>query len=96
MSVLPPGVYDTLGQLLQTLQSTNNTIRSAAEQQLNDDWTYSRPDVTLMGLVEHMQGSSDSSVKCLMGHAPSPTDDALASILCSSDFSKTGWKISKD
>lgn len=64
MSILPPEVHTALNQLLLGLQSTDNTARSAAEEQLNTEWTNKRPDMLLMGLVEQMQGAQDDGV-CL-------------------------------
>lgn len=64
MSVLPPEVHDALGQLLQALQNTDNTVRTHAEEQLNTEWVSQRPDMLLMGLVEQMQGSHDEGVSC--------------------------------
>lgn len=62
MSVLPAEVHSALAQLLQGLQSTDNTARSAAEEQLNNEWVQQRPDLLLMGLAEQMQGANDESV----------------------------------
>jgi len=62
MSVLPAEVQGALSQLLQALSSNDNALRSQAEEQLNNDWTLNRPDVLLMGLVEQIRGSQDSSV----------------------------------
>lgn len=62
MSVLPPEVHTALDQLLQGLQSTDNAVRSQAEESLNNEWVANRPDVCLMGLAEQMQGSQDEGV----------------------------------
>ena len=62
MSVLPPDVHAALAQLLQGLQSTDNTARSAAEENLSTEWVSQRPEVLLMGLAEQMQGANDESV----------------------------------
>ena len=62
MSVLPPDVHNALGQLLQGLQSTDNSTRTSAEEQLNTEWVAQRPDMLLMGLAEQMQGSQDEGV----------------------------------
>lgn len=62
MSVLPAEVHSALDQVLQALQSTDNTARSQAEKTLNDDWLNQRPDMLLMGLAEQMQGSQDEGV----------------------------------
>lgn len=62
MSVLPQEVHSALGQLLQGLQSTDNTVRTQAEEQLNSEWIAQRPDMLLMGLAEQMQGSPDEGV----------------------------------
>ena len=62
MSVLPPDVHAELAQLLDALQSSDNSVRTQAEQHLNDNWTAQKPDVLLMGLVEQIQGSNDPTV----------------------------------
>ena len=62
MSILPAEVHSALDQVLQALQSTDNTARSQAEKTLNDDWLNQRPDMLLMGLAEQMQGSQDEGV----------------------------------
>ena len=62
MSVLPPDVHAALAQLLQGLQSTDNTARTAAEENLSTEWVSQRPEVLLMGLAEQMQGANDESV----------------------------------
>lgn len=63
MSILPAEAQGALTQLLQALSSPDNSLRAQAEDQLNNDWTTNRPDVLLMGLVEQMQASADSSVR---------------------------------
>lgn len=63
MSVLPQEVHSALGQLLQGLQSTDNTVRTQAEEQLNTEWIAQRPDMLMMGLAEQMQGSQDEGVR---------------------------------
>ena len=62
MSLLPAEVSGALQQLLQALQSNDNTIRSQAEDQLNNDWNANRPDVLLMGLAEQIQVGHDNPV----------------------------------
>jgi hypothetical protein len=63
MSVLPAEVQGALTQLLQVLQSADNTLRSQAEEQLNNDWTPNRPEVLLMGLAEQLQVAENPSVR---------------------------------
>lgn len=63
MSMLPPEVNVELTQLLQALQSSDNTVRSQAEDHLATHWTNERPDILLMGLVEQIQGSPDTTVR---------------------------------
>jgi hypothetical protein len=65
MSILPAEVHSALDQVLQALQSTDNTVRSQAEKTLNDDWINQRLDMLLMGLAEQMQGSQDEGVSCI-------------------------------
>jgi hypothetical protein len=62
MSVLSPDVHSALTQLLQGLQSADNTIRTQAETNLNNDWVNQQPDVLLLGLVEQLGQSSDEGV----------------------------------
>ena len=62
MSLLPAEVQGALAQLLQALQAGDNTIRSQAEDQLNNDWLANRPDVLLMGLAEQIQSGKDAEV----------------------------------
>ena len=63
MSVLPAEVQGALTQLLQVLQSPDNTLRSQAEEQLNNDWTPNRPEVLLMGLAEQSQVAENPPVR---------------------------------
>lgn len=63
MSVLPADVHAALAQLLQGLQSPDNVTRSHAEESLNSEWVIARPDVLLMGLVEQIQGATDSGAR---------------------------------
>jgi hypothetical protein len=55
MSVLAPEVHNELAQLLDALQSSDNEVRSQAEEHL--------ANMLLMGLVEQIQGSNDSVVR---------------------------------
>ena len=66
MSVLPPDVHNELAQLLDALQSSDNSVRSQAEEHLANNWTTSKPELLLMGLVEQIQGSNDPTVRNLV------------------------------
>ena len=77
MSVLPPEVHGALAQLLQSLPSADNQVRSHAEEQLNNDWFVGRPDVLLMGLVEQIQQSQDASVGFSRLHSSIQKDSTL-------------------
>ncbi|EIT73173.1 armadillo-type protein [Aspergillus flavus] len=59
MSLLPPEVHSALSQLLRALTTPDNTVRTQAEEQLNNDWIQGRPDVLLMGLAEQIQGAEE-------------------------------------
>ncbi|KKK14813.1 putative importin beta-3 subunit [Aspergillus rambellii] len=59
MSLLPPEVHSALSQLLRALSTADNTVRTQAEEQLNNDWIQNRPDVLLMGLAEQIEGAED-------------------------------------
>ncbi|KAK5164699.1 hypothetical protein LTR04_001731 [Oleoguttula sp. CCFEE 6159] len=63
MSVLPPEVHAALYQLLQALQSADNTTRTQAEEQLNSEWVRERPDVLMMGLVEQIHGAEYAGMR---------------------------------
>jgi hypothetical protein len=63
--VLPPNVHNELAQLLDALQSSDNSVRSQAEEHLANNWTTTKPELLLMGLVEQIQGSNDPTVQLL-------------------------------
>lgn len=63
MSVLPAEIHTALTTLLQGLQSPDNVQRTAAEQQLNEEWVAQRPEVLLMGLSEQIELAQDTSVR---------------------------------
>lgn len=69
MSLLPPEVHSALSQLLRALTTPDNTIRSQAEEQLNNEWVQGRPDVLLMGLAEQIQGAEEQGVSATMVYA---------------------------
>lgn len=62
MSVLPADVHAELAQLLDALQSADNNVRSQAEEHLANNWTATKPEILLMGLVEQIHGSNDANV----------------------------------
>lgn len=62
MSLLPPEVHTALSQLLRALSTPDNTVRSQAEDQLNNEWVQNKPDVLLMGLAEQIGGAEDTLV----------------------------------
>ncbi|KAI1100067.1 ARM repeat-containing protein [Jackrogersella minutella] len=63
MSVLPAETHAELTQLLQALQSADNSIRSQAEGHLQTNWTNTRPDVLLMGLAEQIASPNETSIR---------------------------------
>ncbi|SCO81749.1 probable beta karyopherin [Fusarium oxysporum] len=63
MSLLPPDIHAELSQLLQALQSPDNSIRSQAEEHLQNNWTATRPEVLLMGLAEQIQAAGDNATR---------------------------------
>ncbi|KAK1753523.1 armadillo-type protein [Echria macrotheca] len=63
MSLLAPDVHAELGQLLVALQSKDNSIRSQAEEHLQNSWTNTRPEVLLMGLAEQIGAARDTSTR---------------------------------
>ncbi|KAK4960383.1 importin subunit beta-3 [Elasticomyces elasticus] len=62
-SVLPAEVHTALAELLQSLQSGDNAVRTQGEEQLNQKWVSERPDMLFMGLAEQMQGSPDEGTR---------------------------------
>lgn len=62
MSLLPANIHAELSQLLQALQSPDNSIRSRAEDLLQSNWTNMRPEVLMMGLVEQIQAAPETTV----------------------------------
>lgn len=65
MSLLAPEIHSALALLLRGLTTPDNTVRSQAEEQLNNDWVQNRPDVLLMGLAEQIQGSEEAGVRLI-------------------------------
>ena len=63
MSILPSDVLQSLAQLLQGLQSSDNSVRSQAEESLSNDWVASRPEILLMGLAELLGSSQETIVR---------------------------------
>ncbi|KAL8745058.1 MAG: hypothetical protein Q9190_002770 [Brigantiaea leucoxantha] len=63
MSILPSEIHSALSQLFQSLQSNDNASRSLAEEQLNNEWIIARPDVLLMGTVEHVQAAPEAGTR---------------------------------
>ena len=66
MSLLPPELGVELSQLLQALQSSDNAIRSQAEEHLQNNWTVPRPEVLLMGLAEQIGSQATNSVRDIL------------------------------
>lgn len=63
MSVLPAETHAELTQLLQALQSPDNSIRTQAEGHLQNTWTNTRPEILLMGLAEQISASTETTVR---------------------------------
>lgn len=64
MSNVPQDVLDQLVQVLANLVSNDNAIRSAAEEQLNNEWMVKSPDALLSGfayLSRHREEADVSS-----------------------------------
>jgi hypothetical protein len=74
MSVLPPQIHAELAELLQALQSSDNNVRSQAEDHLATNWTSAKPEMLLMGLVEQIYGSNDTTVSLPSMISPTPND----------------------
>lgn len=64
-SSLPSNVTVELGQLLSSLTSPDNNIRSVAEKSLNDDWIggeKEKQEVLLVGLAEQAVLADNNTV----------------------------------
>ncbi|PVI07059.1 importin subunit beta-3 [Periconia macrospinosa] len=61
MASLPENVHTALSNVLSGLQSADNVTRTAAEDQLNNEWFAQQPDVLLMGLSEQIDFAPDSN-----------------------------------
>jgi importin-5 len=74
MSQLPPDVVENLQQLLAGLESSDNRIRTQAEDSLNNEWISGRPDMLLSGLAEQVRWAEAPGVSLsLLPHFISPT-----------------------
>ena len=74
MSILPQEIHAELTQLLQALQSPDNSTRSQAEEHLQNNWTNTRPEILLMGLAEQISASQDSAVSAQSGFRQTGVD----------------------
>jgi hypothetical protein len=63
MTTLPADAHQQLSQLLQGLQSSDNDLRTQAEEALNNDWVARRPEMLLMGLAELTKNSQELLVR---------------------------------
>lgn len=90
MSVIPPGAQADLAQMLEALQSSDNNVRSQAEEHLTNNWQANKPEILLMGLVEQLQGAGDSTVRYstidIPGHFLTLT--RIDAFLCGSSLSE--------
>lgn len=66
MSLLSSEIHTALTDLLQKLSSSDNQLRTLAEEQLNNEWFIKQPDVLLVGLVEQIQLSQEQSVRHIL------------------------------
>lgn len=63
MSMLAVEIHRELTQLLHGLQSSDNVVRTQAEESLESQWVQPRVDMLLVGLVEQMLGAEDTAVR---------------------------------
>ena len=96
MSQLPAEVQTALGQLLAALSSSDNNVRSQAEEHLTNDWVVNRPDVLLMGLVEQMRGSQDTSVWTTRRYGGSSSNRGLGSVVRSSAVPEASLEVEEE
>lgn len=82
MSVIPADVHQQLNQLLHGLQAPDNVLRTQAEENLNTQWVSLRPEILLMGLVEHLQGAEDPAVRAYPVIHAAVTANVIVGILC--------------
>lgn len=62
-ALLSPEIHTALTQLLHGLQSSDNVLRTEAEERLANEWSTPQPGLLLVGLVEQLQGADDISVR---------------------------------
>jgi len=99
MSVLAPEVHNELAQLLDALQSSDNSVRSQAEEHLANNWTTNKPNMLLMGLVEQIQGSNDPTVihnRTAISYILLILRDISDPLLCCSHFPPDSLQGSQD
>ncbi|KAG0205651.1 hypothetical protein BGX28_002767 [Mortierella sp. GBA30] len=63
MTTLPQEVLQQLLHVLTDLVSTDNAIRSAAEEQLNQEWMVKKPDALLDGLAFLCRNSDEADLR---------------------------------
>jgi hypothetical protein len=96
MSQLPAEVQTALGQLLGALASSDNSVRSQAEEHLTNDWVVNRPDVLLMGLVEQMHGSQDTSVWHISRDRRTRSNEYIGSIIRRRPLPEASLEVKKE
>lgn len=96
MSQLPAEVQTALGRLLAALSSADNNVRSQAEEHLTNDWVVNRPDVLLMGLVEQMHGSQDTTVRNINHAGHGRLNESLGSIIRGRSLPQAGVEVEKE
>jgi len=62
MSNVPQEVLQQLVQVLSNLVSNDNAVRSAAEEQLNNQWMVKSPDALLSGFAYLSRNSEEADV----------------------------------
>ncbi|KAF1973540.1 importin subunit beta-3 [Bimuria novae-zelandiae CBS 107.79] len=63
MATLSENIHAALTNLLRGLQSPDNVERTAAEQQLNEEWFSQSPETLMMGLSEQIDFAPDSTTR---------------------------------
>lgn len=72
MSSVSQETLQQLVQVLSNLVSNDNAVRSAAEEQLNNEWMVKSPDALLSGFA-YLSRNSDEADVSLLGYLAYPS-----------------------
>lgn len=70
MSSLPQDILIKLIEVLSQLASSDNAVRATAEDQLDKEWMFTKPDTLLTGLAFLSRNNSDPEVTTMTTSTP--------------------------